>query len=294
MKVSVATNSPDSTPISIITDDEYCISAKLFKCHAAPRARIIVAGATGVPQTFYQAFAQFAASQGYETLTLDYRGIGLSKPKTLRGFKMNYLDWANLDLASAVEFMHSESTPLYMVGHSFGGHAFGLLPNHHKVAKFYTFATGAGWHGWMPKSEQIKVLLMWKFIGPLLVSWKGYLAWSKLGMGEDLPKGVFRDWKHWCQFPHYFFDDPAMPAVKDKFGSVKTPIMAANAIDDLWAMPRSRDAFMSGYPKGTWQGVDINPADFGLKNIGHMGYFRRQALPLWRNVLDWLEEPPKV
>ena len=57
---------------------------------------------------------------------------------------MNYLDWANLDLASAVEFMHSESTPLYMVGHSFGGHAFGLLPNHHKVAKFYTFATGAG------------------------------------------------------------------------------------------------------------------------------------------------------
>jgi predicted alpha/beta hydrolase len=70
--------------------------------------------------------------------------------------------------------------------------------------------------------------------------------------------------------------------------------MAANAIDDLWAMPRSRDAFMSGYPEGTWQGIDINPADFGLKSIGHMGYFRRQALPLWRNVLDWLEEAPKA
>jgi hypothetical protein len=27
------------------------------------------------------------------------------------------------------------------------------------VARFYTFATGSGWHGWMPKNEQRKVLL---------------------------------------------------------------------------------------------------------------------------------------
>jgi predicted alpha/beta hydrolase len=84
-----------------------------------------------------------------------------------------------------------------MVGHSFGGHAFGVLPNHRKVAKFYTFGTGAGWHGWMPPSEQLKVHIMWKILGPLLVKWKGYLAWSKLGMGEDLPLGVFREWKNW-------------------------------------------------------------------------------------------------
>lgn len=292
MKVAVGTCPPDSTQVSLITGDGYRICARLFQFHEATRARIIVAGATGVPQTFYQAFAQFAASQGYETLTLDYRGIGLSKPKTLRGFRMNYLDWAHLDLASAVEYMHSETTPLYMVGHSFGGHAFGLLPNHNKVTKFYTYATGAGWHGWMPKSEQIKVLFLWKLIGPLLVRWTGYLAWSKLGMGEDLPQGVFRDWKHWCQFPRYFFDDPAMVSVKDKFGSVRTPIMAANAVDDLWAMPCSRDAFMSGYPEGTWQGVDIDPANLGLKCIGHMGYFRRQAQPLWRDALAWFEASP--
>ena len=189
------------TPVSLKTGDGYAINALLYGCDGPARARLIVAGATGVPQTFYQAFAQFAASQGYETLTLDYRGVGLSKPASLRGFRMAYLDWAYQDLAAAVDCMHTEAMPLYMLGHSFGGHAFGLLPNHHKVAKFYTFATGAGWHGWMPKAEQIKVLILWNFIGPLLVRWKGYLAWSKLGMGVDLPLGVFRDWKHWCQFP---------------------------------------------------------------------------------------------
>jgi predicted alpha/beta hydrolase len=292
MKAAPGTNPSGPTEVSLTAGDGYPITARLFKCDETVRARIIVAGATGVPQTFYQAFAQFAASQGYETLTLDYRGIGLSKPETLKGFRMDYLDWAHQDLAAAVEHMHTQAAPLYMVGHSFGGHAFGLLPNHRKVAKFYTFATGTGWHGWMPSSEQIKVLFLWKLIGPLLVRWNGYLAWSKLGMGEDLPQGVFRDWKHWCQFPRYFFDDPAMAYVKDQFGSVTTPILAANAVDDLWDMPRSRDAFMSGYPEGIWQGVDIDPAALGLKGIGHMGYFRRQAQPLWRDALAWFEKGP--
>jgi predicted alpha/beta hydrolase len=33
---------------------------------------------------------------------------------------------------------------------------------------------------------------MWRVIGPLMTRYKGYLAWSKLGMGEDLPLGVYR------------------------------------------------------------------------------------------------------
>ena len=144
----------------------------------------------------------------------------------------------------------------------------------------------------MPKAEQIKVLILWNLIGPLLVRWKGYLAWSTLGMGVDLPMGGFRDWKHWCQFPRYFFDDPTIPDLHEKFGSVSTPIMAVNAIDDLWALPAYRDAFMSSYPPGIWQGVNIDPATLGLKRIGHMGYFRRQAEPLWRDALAWFEKSP--
>jgi predicted alpha/beta hydrolase len=182
------------------------------------------------------------------------------------------------------------ATPLFMIGHSFGGHAFGLLPNHRAVTRFYTFGTGAGWHGWMPPIERLKVRCMWHIIGPILVKWKGYLAWSKLGMGEDLPLSVYEEWKHWCTFPHYFFDDPTMTDVKHQFSQVKTPIIAANATDDLWAMPQSRDAFMSGYPQGIWHGVTIDPHTIGMRHIGHMGYFRRQAHPLWQNALNWFDE----
>lgn len=281
---------PVPETLTITTADGYKISAMLYRASPQAKAQLIVAGATGVPQKFYQAFAEFAAARGYHTLTLDYRGIGLSKPQSLKGFEMSYLDWAQQDLAAAVSWMLSHDLPLFMVGHSYGGHAFGLLPNHNKIKAFYTFGTGAGWHGWMPRGERLKVLLMWRVIGPLLVKWKGYLAWSKLGMGEDLPKNVFTEWRQWCQFPRYFFDDPSMAHVRGPFKSVRTPIIAANATDDLWALPRSRDAFMSGYPAGVWQGVDIDPAALRLKHIGHMGYFRRHAQALWLDALAWFDK----
>jgi predicted alpha/beta hydrolase len=226
-------------------------------------------------------------------MTLDYRGIGLSAPSTLKGFEMDYCDWATQDTAAAVDWMSpgtsSTSLPLFMIGHSYGGHGFGQLPNWHKVEGFYTFASGAGWAGWMPVRERIKVWLLWNVISPVIVRAKGYLAWKKLGMGEDLPLGVYLQWRHWCQFPHYFFDDPQMQHLRPMFAKITTPMVAANASDDLWALPASRDAFFSGYSGTKWEGKTIHPSAIGLKAIGHMGYFKPQAKQLWSDALDWFE-----
>lgn len=276
--------------VALTAADGYPLSATRYPAHGPARAHLVLAGATGVPQGFYRRFAQFAASQGFSVMTLDYRGIGRSCPATLKGFKVDYLDWARLDLASAVDAMSEPGVPLYVVGHSYGGQAFGLLPNHHKVAALYTFATGAGWHGWMPPAERLRVLLLWGVIGPLIVRAKGYLAWKWLGMGEDLPVDVYRQWKHWCTFPRYFFGDPQMGHLAANYDSVRSPIMACNALDDKWARPSSRDAFMSGYRNVQWQATDIDPRQAGLGPIGHMGYFKQACLPLWRDALHWLDQ----
>ena len=261
-------------------------------CHApqGERAgRLIIAGATGVPQRFYGRFAQFAAAQGLEVWTLDYRGVGLSRPESLRGFRMNYLDWARLDLAALLDHVAAQgSDPVWMVGHSFGGHAFGLLPGSERVRRFATFATGSGWHGWMPPLERVRVWLLWRIVGPALVRSRGCLAWSLLGMGEDVPSDVFYQWRHWCRWPRYFFDDPAMPELAGQFARVRTPIRAINATDDAWAPPASRDAFMAAYSQAPLEAIDLSPASLGMARIGHMGYFRPQAQALWQQTLDWL------
>lgn len=273
---------------SFYTEDQYLLRGQLYKESETTLGRIIVAGATGVPQGFYRRFARFAAEQGFETMTFDYRGIGESKPETLKGFEMDLLDWGRLDLAAAVEYMSKDDVPLFIVGHSYGGHAFGLLPNHNKVSGFYVFGTGAGWHGYMPRLEQLKVLTMWNLVLPLLTWWKGYCAWKILGMGEDLPRNAFSQWRHWCGYRHYFFDDPQMAGIEMLYGAVKTPIVAANALDDLWAMPESRDAFVKHYKNAPLQRIDLPPALLGGA-IGHMGYFRQNASPLWQQSIDWFK-----
>lgn len=85
--------------------------------------------------------------------------------------------------------------PLFLVGHSYGGQALGLMQNHHKVTAMYYFGTSAGWHGYMPFKEKIKVQVIWNIVFPPMVVTTGYLPWSKLNMGADLPKGVYQQWR---------------------------------------------------------------------------------------------------
>ena len=277
---------PEITTLSLKAKDGYLLTASLYQAQGVARGNLIMAGATGAPRRFYRHFAGFAAKHGFNVLTLDYRGVGDSRPESLKGFSMRYMEWATQDLAAAVEFFAKDALPLYWVGHSFGGHALGLLPNADKITSAFCLGTGAGWAGWMPLAESLKVRLMWQVVLPIVVAFKGYLAWSRFGMGEDLPLGVYKDWKQWCSYPHYFFDDPAMSALTYPFTQLKCPKRFANATDDAWALPRSRDAFIQGYsdPKET---SDLNPAHYGGK-IGHMGYFFAGKEQLWTEVLDWL------
>ncbi len=272
--------------VTLTTED----GTKIIAFHYAiehPKAVIVLGGATGVPQGFYQKYAMAANQQGFNVITVDYRGIGQSAPASLKGYKVKYLDWATQDLASAVDFATNQQLPVYLVGHSFGGHALGLLPNAEKIKGAFFCGSGAGWHGWMPKFESLKVRFLWNVLAPILVKAKGYLGWSKMGMGADLPYGVYVDWKRWCKFPNYFFGDPKMQFVHELFARCEMPIYAVNSLDDKWAQPKSRDAFVKGYKNTTVDTLDLDPNSLGIKEIGHMGYFRKDAQKVWQMSFDW-------
>ena len=257
------------------------------------RPQIIVIGcATAVPRGFYKRFCDYAASRGLYAIACDYRGIGDSKNGSLNGFVMKYADWSVQDLGAAVQYAHDRGE-VYLVGHSLGGHAIGQLPDPHMLKAAYFCGSGAGWAGWMPLSERIKVWCLWNLIGPIATTLLGYQPMSKFGIGEDIPLGVYRDWKRWCSFPRYFFDDPApdAQAICKKFDRLNIPIGACVSTDDLWAPPASRDAFFSGFKNATIERIDITAQDIGMQSIGHMGYFRKEVgQHLWPGIMDWLSQ----
>jgi predicted alpha/beta hydrolase len=250
---------------------------------------IVVGSATAVPRGFYKRFAEFANKHGVNVLTVDYRGIGGSKHAPLRGFEREYADWSKLDLAAAVQWC-TQRGRTWLVGHSLGAHAIGQLPAPNDLQAAYVCGGGAGWHGWMPFPENLKVAFLWNVIGPISTRLLGYMPMSRFGGGEDLPMGVYRDWKYWCRFPHYFFDDPKAKHITDRFADVRIPIAATAATDDLWAPPKSRDAFFKGFANAKVEHIDISPQALGVSNIGHMGYYRSQVgEKLWPQMLQWLQ-----
>jgi predicted alpha/beta hydrolase len=285
--------------ITLTTADGYSLAATLYtpevRARIATTARpqyIVVACATAVPRGFYKRFCEYAASIGLHAIVADYRGIGDSMPAsgTLKGFVMDYADWSTQDLAAVVQYAQARGD-VYLVGHSLGGHALGQLPDLRGIRAAYFCGSGAGWAGWMPLAERWKVGMLWNVIGPIATSVLGYQPMSKLGLGEDIPLGVYRDWKRWCSFPQYFFDDPApdAKAIAAKFDRVRMPVAAAVSTDDLWAPPASRDAFFSGYTKTQVDPIDLVPKALGVQQIGHMGYFRKEVgAVLWPQIMAWL------
>ena len=84
-----------------------------------------------------------------------------------------------------------------------------------------------------------------------------------------------------------------MHGIERRYAEVRTPMVAANARDDLWALPASRDAFVAEYRNAPLTRLELDPQEVGGK-IGHMGYFRQLAEPYWEDALNWFLQVESV
>ena len=278
--------------LEVVAADGYRLSARLFGPDdvGGARALLVVGPATGAPQRYYGRFARWCAERGMAVLTFDYRGIADSRPASLRGFLASFTAWAELDLAAVLELALGMHPRVVMIGHSFGGQAWGMVPQVHRTAGLVAFGTGAGWMGYMHWSERPRLHLLWTVLGPPLVYLLGYLPSPWLGLGESLPAGVYRDWRRWCGLPRYFFDDPES-GMADRFATIRKPVIAVTSEDDPWAPPASVRAFMSGLTAAPVRYGTVVPRELGLASIGHVAYFGEEVgRVLWPLVLGWVEE----
>jgi predicted alpha/beta hydrolase len=251
----------------------------------------LISSATAVPRRIYRRFAAYLAERGLVAVTYDYRGIGDSRPKSLKGFDARMRDWAALDVAGMVDHLRSlwAPLPLCVVGHSFGGQAVGLIPNNQKISRALLVASQSGyWRFYHSAFEQWRVRFMFEIVVPPIAKFAGHVpGW--LGIGEDLPIGVFREWSSWCMKPGFFFDDPTLKETVN-FTRYGGPLRAIGIDDDPWATPRAIDALVEHFTATKPERQQINPRHLGVDKIGHFGFFRPEHRDtLWREAADWLE-----
>ncbi|WP_104656429.1 serine aminopeptidase domain-containing protein [Ralstonia insidiosa] len=279
-----------STPQTIPATDGYPLGATFWAAAGTPQGVVVMHPATGVPQRIYQAFAQFLAERGFHAITYDYRGIGASRPKTLRGFAARMRDWMLLDAEGVTRWARARypELPQLAVGHSVGGHGIGMSGAGWGLAGAVLVACHTGNSRFIrQRGERWRVESILRGVGPALGRLIGYVPGKRLGLGEDLPGGVAIEWGAWAGMQRYFFDDPTLGAV-ERFNRVTNPVLVYGFDDDPWATPPAINALTQHFT-GTWvERRQIAPAEAGGA-VGHMGFFRPKFVDtLWPGLADWL------
>ena len=248
------------------------LAVRRYEPAGTPRASVVIGGAMGVRQSFYEPFAQWLSQQGLRVWTFDYRGSGDSR--------------GNLPLREVDAELPDE--PLYLLGHSLGAQLPGFLQRPEQVDGLVSIAAGSGY--WRENAPKLKrtILYFWFVLVPLVTRLFGYFPGRKLKKVGDLPRGVILQWRRWCLNPRYSVGAEGELAARS-YSRVRFPVLALSMTDDelmTLAGTNSLVSFYTGAPSAVER---IAPADVQARRIGHFGFFREQfSQSLWPSTVDKL------
>ena len=276
-----------SEKLRLAARDGFPLAATLHSPSASSGRAALIMPATGVPQEYYAKFADYLAARGFTALTFDYRGIGRSLEGDVRAVNARMRDWALLDGAAALSLLFEKHSKVFLVGHSFGGQAFGLLPGAERAAAGFMVGSQSGyWKNW-PALGRAWLWPVTHVALPLLSELHGYFPSSRFGFGEDLPKGVAIEWARWCRNPTYLVGDLG---VADLYARFAAPLRAYAIADDALAPAGAVRKLLELYPSSRSELREVSPRELGERRIGHFGFFRERFRDtLWREAADWLE-----
>jgi len=266
------------------------IAVRHYEPESAPSASIVVGGAMGVRQSFYEAFARWLARQGLAVWTFDYRGSGDSlNGASLRGVQADLLDWAR-DYEAVIDAAKAAlpAQPLFLLGHSLGAQLPGFLQRPDQVDGLVSIAAGSGyWRENAPKLRR-SVLYFWFVLVPLATRIWGYFPGRRLRKVGDLPRGVILQWRKWCLNPRYSVGAEGEAAAQS-YARVRFPLLALSMTDDELMTLAGTRSLVSFYPYAPSAIECVAPADVQARRIGHFGFFREQFQHnLWPDLMDKL------
>lgn len=116
----------------------------------------------------------------------------------------------------------------------------------------------------------------------------GYFPARRVGLCDDLPLGIARDWSKWTRFPEYCTVEPPVKEEYDQF--VPEKALAVGFSDDEFVQGRKTyDSWLRLMPNAEIPLIFLEPRDIGLESLGHTGFFRRACRDNgWKGVAEWI------
>lgn len=275
----------------VIARDGTSISASWFIADSPHDKVVIIAPATGVRQNFYDEFAGWLASLGFNVYTFDYRGIGQSRPQNIRNLLTDLKDWSkDLDaLIGHVVRIHPRSQ-IVILGHSVGGQLIGMSQLSRHVDAFVMIGSQTPyWKLYDGFWLRHKLFFFWYLLIPASVKLFGYFPASLFGLFEDLPANVALQWARWAKSSDYIFNE--LPEFKKNFEMLKQRALMVSFSDDDLAPARAVADLQRFYKNVKFENWHFTPEDILQKRVGHFGFFKKRMQPaLWTEVANWIQK----
>lgn len=295
MSSSLVSEPCDVAQVRLRALDGYELGGSLFTPRSAPSPRrvAVLHCGVGIPAVRYRRFARYLAGTGVPVLTYDYRGIGHSRPASLRGFRASIEDWAEYDLAGAIAWLRERFPRAEMTGiaHSFATLLVGGARNSAEQARLVLVGAHTGYCGDYLKRYRVPMTAVWHGVMPALTMLLGYFPARRLGLGEDLPAKVALQWagrrspelRPAGTGPGY----ERLQNLLDRCAALQRPALLVSISDDAFATAAGTRRLLSYYPRlFPLQFIEFTPADAGVDHIGHFGFFGRNAgTALWPRLL---------
>jgi predicted alpha/beta hydrolase len=276
--------------IQIQCADGYKLSAKLYQnqINSDKPFPILICPATGIVKEFYHSYAEWLNKLGHTVMCFDFRGIGASLYGPLHQSEADIVDWGQLDITAAIDCLleQTQAEKIILLGHSAGGQLLGISPNYNKVAKIIAVAGSTGHVRGLKGKTKFLAPIMFHVIFPISSKFKGYGATKMIGMGENLPKNVAKQWAQFCGTQGYVMHAVKKQLLPDYHSKITCPITAIWASDDEIATQANVQALLNLYPNAETNMIQLKPKQFQHKSIGHMQMFRKSH----RNIWDLIEQ----
>ena len=276
------------TATALVTGDGTTLAADYFAASGPVRGSVLLAGAMGVPRGFYTPFAQYLASHGLATLTLDYRGLGGSAPAALRGYRGSISDWVDHDLPAAMALLESRApgAPLVWIGHSVGGQLMGFMDSSRIHAALFVASQSGYWKRWHTARWRAFMWTAGHLLLPGMAMTLGYVP--KRFFGEPLPAGVARHWASWIRDPEYLGRLARTRGWAD-YARYDKPLRLVTISDDDYAPWVPGEGLLALYAAARKEHVLVTPQEAGHAAVGHFAMFRPKFRDsLWEPWRRWI------
>jgi len=275
--------------IKLTAPDHFSITAHLFMPGTSNGRLLLINSATGVKQHMYFAFARYFSEKGFTVITYDYRGIGLSKPARMKGFKASMRIWGSVDYKVLTDYIktHFNDYKKYCLGHSVGALILGMNEDSAIFDELVFVGTQNAFIGNLKFGTKIEALLGFGIAQPLVTGLMGYFPANWFGLGESLPKNCAFDWR--TLILNRKSTNRLLEKTDDHSKDLIQNVLVIRAEDDAWLTEKGVKSLLNEtYPNLRPAYRLIKTSESEQQKIGHVDFFRSYNKKLWDIILNKL------